>query len=92
MPKVKAKVTWTPEQDREKRHQAAWLRHCAWTHDLWCHCHCWTSHIRHTPCTTSDEEAPDAVAIPPADGGEEAFEAAMVAAAEAAEATGEDGG
>lgn len=52
------KPTWTPEQDREKLHEAAWKRHISWSHDLWCHCHDYMSHFqkRKRECGTDTEE------------------------------------
>lgn len=54
---------WTPEDDRFQRHVAAWLRHCSRTHDNFCHCHDWTSHVRKTadplPCPPTVDAATD---------------------------------
>lgn len=37
---------WTPEEDLRKKHCAIWLQSCSRTHQLWCNCGNWTSHIR----------------------------------------------
>lgn len=35
-----------PEKERQALHCAIWLQSCSRTHQLWCSCGCWTSHIK----------------------------------------------
>lgn len=38
--------SWSDEDDRRARHEAIWKQSCSRTHQLWCRCSDWTSHIR----------------------------------------------
>nr|QYD02135.1 ORF2 [Torque teno felis virus] len=45
-PSQKRVKIWTPEDDRRAKHCAIWLQSCSRTHQLWCDCPDWTSHIK----------------------------------------------
>nr|QYD01865.1 ORF2 [Torque teno felis virus] len=37
---------YSQDEIRKKQHCAIWLQSCSRTHQLWCDCGLWTSHIR----------------------------------------------
>nr|QYD01868.1 ORF2 [Torque teno felis virus] len=51
---------WSPEDERRKLHEAIWKQSCSRTHQLWCTCGNWVSHIN--PCI---------IDVPDGDGGED---------------------
>nr|QYD02288.1 ORF2 [Torque teno felis virus] len=56
-PSQKRVLIWTPADDRRAQHCAIWLQSCSRTHQLWCDCGHWTSHIRGICASTADGDS-----------------------------------
>nr|BDU80035.1 ORF2 [Raccoon dog Torque teno virus 2] len=42
----KKRPRWSKDQDLRAKHEAIWKKSCSRTHQLWCSCGDWVSHLR----------------------------------------------